>query len=269
MHNLLDQVSDRTFWLLFSANDVNEHGEIVGSGRAGKRNDSQEHGFLARPEDAGDQHPPVANDDIYTTQPDTTLNVVAPGVLSNDTDADGDPMTAALDTGPSGGTLALNADGSFTYTPHSGFTGTDSFTYIVNDGNGGTDTGNVSISVSAGSSDVALYVYDIRFESKRGGKDWRAVFEIRSDSNGDGQGSSADAVAPGVEITVEFAGQIYTGTTDADGVFRTSWIKNLSSGEHYAEVADLVLANYFWDPLSLDLEGDSDGDGLPDDMLTQ
>lgn len=112
-----------------------------------------------------------------------------------------------------------------------------------------------------------LYVYDIRFESKRGNQDWRAVFEIRSDSNADGQGNTADGVAAGVEITVEFAGQTYTGATDSSGVFRTDWIRNPGSGDHYAEVVDLVLAGYFWNPLIMDLEDDTDGDGKPDDVL--
>jgi hypothetical protein len=92
------------------------------------------------------------------------------------------------------------------------------------------------------------------------------VFEIRSDSNGDGQGGAADAVAAGVQITVEFAGQTYTGTTDSNGVFRTSWLWRPSSGS-YAEVVDLVLADHSWLPLLLDLEDDSDGNGLPDDVL--
>ena len=43
--------------------------------------------------------------------------MAAPGVLANDTDPDGDPLTAVLVTGPSHGTLTLNANGSFTYTP--------------------------------------------------------------------------------------------------------------------------------------------------------
>jgi hypothetical protein len=70
-----------------------------------------------------------------------------------------------------------------------------------------------------------------------------------------------------VSLTVEFAGQTYTGTTDADRVFGTSWIKDLGSGDHYANAVDLVLANYAWDPL-MDLEDDSDGDGNPDDLLS-
>ncbi len=115
----------------------------------------------------------------------------------------------------------------------------------------------------------ALFVYDISFESKRGGKDWRAVFEIRSDSDADGIGETSDAVAAGVEVTVTFAGQTYTGTTDANGVFRTSWKNSLAGGHYYANAVDLALAGYSWNPFDiLNLEDDSDGDGKPDDLLS-
>jgi hypothetical protein len=78
--------------------------------------------------------PPVAVNDSYTTDEDTALVVAAPGVLGNDTDTEGDPLTAVLDTDVSSGSLTLNADGSFTYTPNLNFNGTDSFTYHANDG---------------------------------------------------------------------------------------------------------------------------------------
>ena len=55
-------------------------------------------------------------------------------MLANDTDADGDPLTATLVSGPANGTLTLNADGSFVYTPNANFNGTDTFTYSVSDG---------------------------------------------------------------------------------------------------------------------------------------
>ena len=58
----------------------------------------------------------------------------APGVLANDTDADGDPLTAVVVTGPAHGTLTLNANGSFTYTPAANYNGADRFTYRANDG---------------------------------------------------------------------------------------------------------------------------------------
>src|SRR5439155_128949 len=77
--------------------------------------------------------PDAANDS--NTLPYTTLfRASAPGVLANDTDPDGDPKTAVLVSSPSHGTLTLNADGSFTYTPAANYNGPDSFTYKANDG---------------------------------------------------------------------------------------------------------------------------------------
>ena len=69
-------------------------------------------------------------------------NVPAPGVLGNDTDVEGDPLTAIKVSDPLHGTLTLNADGSFTYTPNGNFNGNDSFTYKANDGTGGQQCGH-------------------------------------------------------------------------------------------------------------------------------
>ncbi|GJL51696.1 MAG: hypothetical protein NPIRA01_29230 [Nitrospirales bacterium] len=87
----------------------------------------------------------------YPVLEDGVLSVSASeGVLNNDTDADGDGLTASLVAGPSNASaFTLNADGSFTYTPVANFTGTDTFTYQVSDGNGGTDTATATISVTA------------------------------------------------------------------------------------------------------------------------
>jgi hypothetical protein len=90
---------------------------------------------------------PVANDDSYSTTQGTALTVAAPGVLGNDTDTENDPLTAHLVTGASSGTLTLNADGSFSYTPNAGFFGSDSFTYKANDGYSNSNTATVSIDV--------------------------------------------------------------------------------------------------------------------------
>ena len=80
-------------------------------------------------------HPPVANADSYTASEGEPFVVgAAQGVLANDTDPDGDPLTAIALTAPANGTVVLNADGSFVYTPTSEFAGTDSFTYEASDG---------------------------------------------------------------------------------------------------------------------------------------
>jgi VCBS repeat-containing protein len=81
-----------------------------------------------------ENRPPVAVGDAYTLLEDGVLNIAAPGVLANDSDPDGNPITAQLVTGPTRGTLALNADGSFVYTPNANANGSDSFTYHAFDG---------------------------------------------------------------------------------------------------------------------------------------
>jgi len=80
----------------------------------------------------------------------TTNTQLSGTVMSFATDADGDTLTATLGTTAANGALVLNADGSFTYTPNSGFVGTDSFTYVVSDGFGGSATGTVNITVQLG-----------------------------------------------------------------------------------------------------------------------
>ena len=77
--------------------------------------------------------PVIAADDSYITDKNVALIVAAPGVLSNDSDPEGDPLTAIVDGGPANGTLTLNSDGFFNYTPNMGFDGTDSFTYRASD----------------------------------------------------------------------------------------------------------------------------------------
>jgi hypothetical protein len=88
-----------------------------------------------------------AADDSYTTDEDETLSVSAPGVLANDTESDGLPLTAVEVTGPAHGTLTLNPDGSFTYVPVDGYAGTDSFTYEDYDGNTDSNIAAVTIEV--------------------------------------------------------------------------------------------------------------------------
>jgi len=92
--------------------------------------------------------PPVAVDDAYSVNEDNTLYVAAPGVLANDSDADNDPLTAVLVSGPSNGTLTLNANGSFTYTPDANYNGLDSFTYLANDSVFDSNYATVNITVN-------------------------------------------------------------------------------------------------------------------------
>jgi len=95
-------------------------------------------------------HPPLAFDDAYVTAPDTALTVPpASGVLANDFDGDGGTLTALRVSAPASGAVTLNADGGFTFTPASGFTGTATFTYRASDGSSGSNLATVTITVSS------------------------------------------------------------------------------------------------------------------------
>lgn len=91
-------------------------------------------------------NPPAAAADAYSTPFETALDVAAPGVLGNDSDPDGDPITAVKDTDPSHGSVSLNPDGSFLYTPNPGFAGVDTFTYHADDGS--ADSGVVTVTIT-------------------------------------------------------------------------------------------------------------------------
>lgn len=93
---------------------------------------------------------PVAVADSYSVEAGGTLTISSTsGVLHNDTDADGDTLTALAGTAPTNGTLSLNADGSFTYTPHTNFTGADTFTYMATDGTQSSTAATVTVTVTA------------------------------------------------------------------------------------------------------------------------
>ena len=93
---------------------------------------------------------PVAGDDAAATAEDTP--VVIP-VLANDTDVDGDRLSvlafAPIASPPAHGSVAVNPDGTITYTPAANFHGTDSFSYRVGDGTGASDVGTVTVTVSS------------------------------------------------------------------------------------------------------------------------
>lgn len=97
---------------------------------------------------------PVARDDSYTMTGGTSLTVnAANGIIQNaagrDTDPENTTLTVASSTAPSHGSVTVNADGSFTYTPVVGYTGTDTFTYKVTDGEAQSNTATVTIVVPA------------------------------------------------------------------------------------------------------------------------
>jgi hypothetical protein len=90
--------------------------------------------------------PPTAVADDYQLNEDGLLSEPAPGLLGNDLNPSGLPLTAVLDAGPAHGSLMLNADGSFSYEPDDNYFGPDSFTYHAR--SGGADSGPVTVTIT-------------------------------------------------------------------------------------------------------------------------
>jgi VCBS repeat-containing protein len=128
---------------------------------------------------------PVANNDTYSTAEDAPLTVSAPGVLANDTDADGNPLTAAVGAAPAHGTLTLNANGSFAYTPDANFNGPDTFTYRASDGTAQSNTATVTINVSAG-NDAPTAAADAYTTAEDGPLNVAASGVLANDNDPDG-----------------------------------------------------------------------------------
>ncbi len=128
---------------------------------------------------------PVANADAYSTDEDAALTVAAPGVLGNDTDGDGNALSAALVTGPTAaqGVLSLNANGSFTFTPAANFNGPATFTYRANDGTANSNTATVTITVNA-VDDPPTAAYDAASVMEDAGA--TAIDVLANDTDADG-----------------------------------------------------------------------------------
>jgi uncharacterized repeat protein (TIGR01451 family) len=90
---------------------------------------------------------PTAADDSFSVVEDGVLSVPAPGVLANDSDLNGFPIKVVGYTQPANGTVALNADGSFSYTPAPDYIGGDSFSYTLTNDNGRAATATVLLDV--------------------------------------------------------------------------------------------------------------------------
>ena len=90
---------------------------------------------------------PLATDDVFSTDEDTVLSSFG-SLLDNDIDQDGDTLSALLVRGPEHGTLTLQPDGSFEYSPDANFSGSDSFAYQAHDGTQASSTTTVRITVA-------------------------------------------------------------------------------------------------------------------------
>jgi hypothetical protein len=142
---------------------------------------------------------PVAIGDAYSVNSSTVLNLgAANGVLNNDTDVDGDPLTAVVVSTTTNGTLTLRADGGLTYTPNPGYFGLDSFTYLADDGDLQSSPVTVSINVVAVTAPVD-------------------PGDGNNNSDSGGSGDPVAVVDAGVIADVDSSDALETASTSEDG----------------------------------------------------
>ncbi len=185
---------------------------------------------------------PTAAIESYTAVEGQQLIVIAPGVLGNDSDPEGDFLTAELASSPSHGSVTLNSDGSFTYEPSASFVGTDSFTYTANDGVDDSDAATVTIEVLEAAS-LGDFV-------------WR-------DEDEDGIQDEEEPGLEGVTVKLFDVGfsLVATTTTDEDGAYEfTGLMPNT-----YYQVEFIPVAGYAFtenDATTDDLDSDAGEYGL-------
>ncbi len=117
--------------------------------------------------------PPQVRDDSATTPANTPVTIA---VLANDTDPDGDSLTITGATQGAHGSVTVNENGTLTYTPQAGFSGSETFHYTASDGHGGTGTAAVTVTVTAARGGVvakpdtyhSLEDYVLRVPASRG-----------------------------------------------------------------------------------------------------
>ena len=159
---------------------------------------------------------PVVESVFYATQENTGLTVgTSTGILSGALDPDSLSLSASLISGPSHGTFSLNSNGSLTYTPDTGWFGTDSFQVRASDG-----------SVYSPIVTVTIETEQVLPQTNN---DFRAV--ATGDFNGDG---NADFVA--ANYTTD---QVFVFLGNGDGTFQTPSTISVGNGPIALAVGDL------------------------------
>lgn len=139
---------------------------------------------------------PTASADRYSVAEGGTVTIAAGGLLTNDADEDGDPMSVVLVAGPANGTLTLRSDGGFTYLHDGSESATDRFTYLAVDSQGGRSTPS-TVTINSTPINDAPVLVPVEATVSEGGVisvDWSSAV------------SDPDSVS--------FTGQIITGPTN-------------------------------------------------------
>ncbi len=192
---------------------------------------------------------PVAVNDAYTTNEDVAMTIVAPGVLGNDTDVDDNPLTAALVGDVMHGTLTLNADGSFVYTPAVNYNGSDSFTYRANDGTANSNITTVSLTINA-VNDAPVAVNDAYSTNEDSVLTVAAPGVVGNDTDVEGNPLTAAVVSQPTHgtLTLNANGSfVYTPTVNYNG--SDSYTYRVNDGTTNSNVATVAITIALYNPV--------------------
>jgi Bacterial Ig domain/Subtilase family len=186
---------------------------------------------------------PVAAEDGYEMDEDTTLTVSGPGVLGNDTDPRSGGITAALVTGPAHGDLALAGDGSFSYAPDADFNGDDSFSYRAS--NGMQESDPVAVTIDVFPVKDAVFAGDDAYavdEDATLSVDAPGVLGNDGDPDGDPVAAALVSGPGHGELTLDGAGSfIYTPDPDFNGGDRFVYRAHQGDLEYQEAVATIAV----------------------------
>jgi hypothetical protein len=207
---------------------------------------------------------PVANDDVFAGDEDT---IISGNVLDNDVAGTGDTLTVtpATITTSNGGTVTLNADGSFSYQGAANFYGTDGFSYTVNDGNGGSATADVTLDVGMVNDDP------VAGDDAASGNEDEIIAGTLLDNDTDVDGDTLTAVAEtittanGGSVTINADGTFsYQGAADFNGLDSFDYTVTDGNGGTDIGTVSLTVGAVNDDPVA----DDDDFSGNEDELIT-
>jgi hypothetical protein len=200
---------------------------------------------------------PAANNDVdHLVEVESALTVGSPGVLANDSDPEGGPLSAVLVSPPAHGFLDLAADGGFNYSPAPGFIGLDTFTYLAADGSNDSSPATVNILVYDG--------WVVQLDTAQDRAEHSLVFGVTTGATG--------AFDPGMDLAADDdAVACFAGSDDEHIALRRD-MRSREPGVEWLLVAQAAEEplTITWDPDATPLEGlrlvqlDNQGNDLPE-----
>ena len=184
---------------------------------------------------------PTAADDTAGTSQD---NAVVIDVLANDSDPDANDVLSVTSASASNGSVVINGDGTLTYTPDAGFSGSDSISYTIDDGNGGTASATVDVTVS--DTNDMPQAQDDTIAANEGNTRIGNVLSNDSDPDGDPLSvTEVNGSAANVGVQMQLAsGAFLTVEADGDVIFVTNGAYNhLSVGDSASETFTYTVSD--------------------------